>query len=186
MSRIGDIIKDKVSDTSGMEMVEISSETLDSRIDYILDEIEDGIKDTRIHELVSRIMKEANVASRDYEGESEAIFNWVRQNIRYTLDPTGIELFRKPVRTVELGQADCDDMSILICALLGSIGHVLILRIIGVTSKQPEHIYPVDLLPPDNPEFELALDATRPEEIGWEISENQWKFHKDYEVFETD
>ena len=146
-SRAGEIIMPFVADMPSMEAFNIPSDSLDSRMDFLIEEAWKGIQDPKIQQLASRIMEEYNVPSRDWEAESRAVFDWVRNNIRYTRDPEGLELFRKPIRTVQLGMADCDDMSILIAALLGTIGHTLLLRVIGVTSNEPEHIYPVDLLP---------------------------------------
>jgi hypothetical protein len=180
-SRAGDMIKGHVEDMPEMEMLVVESGSLDDRIEHLIREIEDGIQDPFIQKLCARILSEYNVPARDWEGESRAIFEWVRENIRYTRDPEGFELFRKPRRTVQLGIADCDDMSILIGSLLSTIGHVILLRIIGVSSNRPEHIYVVDLLPPDDPEKAIALDATRSEPMGWEVSEEQRLFWEDYE-----
>lgn len=180
-SRAGDMIKDHVEDMPAMEMLVVDSGSLDDRIDHLIKEIEHGIQDPYIQKLISRILSEYNVPARDWDAEAKAVFEWVRSNIRYTRDPEGYELFRKPRRTVQLGIADCDDMTILIGSLLSTIGHVILLRVIGVSSNRPEHIYVVDLLPPDDPEKAIALDATRSEPMGWEVSEEQRLFWEDYE-----
>lgn len=181
-SRAGEMASHFVSDMPEMASFNVKSDTLDDRMDFLVDEIWKGIQDPKIQQLASRILEEYDVPSRDWEGESRAVFEWVRENIRYTRDPEGLELFRKPLRTVQLGMADCDDMSILICALLGTIGHTLLLRVIGVSSNEPEHIYPVDLLPPGNPDYAIALDATRTEAMGWEVPEEQRLFWEDYDI----
>lgn len=180
-SRAGDMAASFVYDMPEMEMISINSGTLDDRMDYLIAEIEEGMQDPAIQKLAAKILSAYNVPSRDYRGEAEAIFLWVRENIRYTRDPEGMELFRKPKRILELGIADCDDMSILIGALLSTIGQVIILRVIGVSSNNPEHIYPVVLIPPDDPTETIALDATRAEPMGWEVSPNEIKFSQDYE-----
>lgn len=182
LSRAGEMAMPYVSDIPEMASFNVESSDLDSRMDFLIEEIWKGIQDPKIQQLASRILEEYDVDARDWEGESHAVFEWVRSNIRYTRDPEGLELFRKPLRTIQLGLADCDDMSILICALLGTIGHTLLLRVIGVTSNEPEHIYPVDLLPPGNPDHAIALDATRPEPMGWEVPENQMLFKEDYDI----
>jgi hypothetical protein len=185
-SRAGEMASPFVSDMPDMASFNVQSDTLDDRMDFLIDEIWKGIQDPKIQQLASRILEEYDVPSRDWEAESRAVFEWVRSNIRYTRDPEGLELFRKPLRTVQLGIADCDDMSILICALLGTIGHTLLLRVIGVSSNDPEHIYPVDLLPPGDSTYALALDATRPESMGWEVPEEQRLFWEDYDIEDDD
>lgn len=182
LSRAGEMAEPFVDHIEGLSAFNIHSDNLDDRMDILIDEVWKGIQDPKIQQLASRIMEEYDVPARDWEGESRAVFEWVRTNIRYTRDPEGLELFRKPLRTVQLGIADCDDMSILICALLGTIGHRLVLRVIGVTANEPEHIYPLDLLPPDNPTDYIALDATRPEDMGWELPEEQRKFQEDFDI----
>ena len=185
-SRAGDMIAPFVANMPDMSAFNVHSDSLDSRMDFLIDEVWKGIQDPKIQSLAAMIMEEYEVPSRNYEAEAKAVFDWVRTNIRYTRDPEGLELFRKPIRTVQLGIADCDDMSILICALLGTIGHRLQLRVIGVTSNEPEHIYPLDLLPPDNSTYYIALDATRPEDIGWEVPEEQRLFQEDFDVEEDE
>lgn len=182
-SRAGEMIRGFVPDDPEMTMESVKSATLDDRISNLISEIQDGKRDVRIRRLAADILREYSVPARDWKAETTAVFHWVRQNIRYTRDPTGVELFQKPRRTVELGIADCDDLSILICSLLGSIGHVMQLRTIGITERgQAEHIYPLDLLPPSNPTEYIALDASRPEPMGWEVPDEQIKFKQDYLV----
>jgi len=65
---------------------------------------------------------------------AEAIFVWVRDCIAYVNAPAG-EYFQLPVKTMEVGAGDCDDQSILLAAMLGSIGFEPILVIL------PEHVY---------------------------------------------
>jgi len=65
---------------------------------------------------------------------AEAIYVWVRDSIAYVNDPAG-EYFQPPVKTMEVGAGDCDDQSILLAAMLGSIGFEPILVIL------PEHVY---------------------------------------------
>ena len=185
-SRAGEMATPFVSGMPYMEAFNIHSDNLDDRMDHLIDEVWEGIQDPKIQQLASKILEEYDVPSRDWEGETKAVFEWVRSNIRYTRDPEGLELFRKPMRTVQLKIADCDDMSILICSLLGTIGHTLLLRVIGVTSDEPEHIYPIDLLPPGNPTYAIALDATRPEQMGWEVPEKQMLFKEDFDIEEDE
>lgn len=186
-SNIKNMIQPFIQDMPEMEMVSVTADTLDERMDYLIDEIEAGMQDEHIQYLTSKILHGYGIGDRDWRGQARAIFEWVRENIMYVRDPAGIEQFRKPIRTVQQAMGDCDDMTILICAMLSSIGHNLVLRVIGVDSNEPAHIYPLDLLPPVNPTEAIALDATRPEPMGWQIDEKQMKFLQDYELdFESE
>ncbi len=84
---------------------------------------------------------------------ADAIFLWVQDRIAYINDPAG-EYFQPAARTLEVGAGDCDDQSILLAAMLGSIGFEPILVIL------PEHVY-VEL-PAGAGETPLPMDATAP------------------------
>lgn len=76
--------------------------------------------DLRLRELAEKIIE--GVYPRDYPSEYAAILNWVRKNIRYVRDPVTIEQVKSPRATVETITGDCDDMAVLIAALVGHIG----------------------------------------------------------------
>ena len=160
----------------------ILSENLEDRIDIIFEFIDEGKREPVIRQLVGKIV--SGIDEKDYEGELTAIFNWVKSNIRYTRDPHNVELFQKAKRILELGLADCDCLSILIGSMVQSIGYPVKLRVIGVSSKEAEHIYPLAGVPPTESDTTLewvAMDASVDQPIGWQIDENQLQFIEDYE-----
>ena len=65
----------------------------------------------------------SGVRQKDWVGEVRAIFDWVRDHIRYTRDINGVETLQTPLVTMELEAGDCDDKSTLLASLLESIGH---------------------------------------------------------------
>ncbi len=52
----------------------------------------------------------------------DRLARWVRDNIRYTQEATGLEVLQGPITTLRLETGDCDDLSILWTALCRSIG----------------------------------------------------------------
>lgn len=64
-----------------------------------------------------------SVPAKDWTGELCALFEWVRANIRYTLDPNDQETIQDAQTTVRLGYGDCDDFAILLSTLCECIGH---------------------------------------------------------------
>jgi hypothetical protein len=64
-----------------------------------------------------------DVAPRDWLGQVEALHEFVRDNIRYMPDPADIELLQTPQKTLEFGQGDCDDQSMLLAAMLKCADH---------------------------------------------------------------
>lgn len=65
------------------------------------------------------IIKRANVKPRDYKGQAAALLKWVQKNIYYVNEPA--ERLQDPIYTLRVGYGDCDDMIILLMALLESI-----------------------------------------------------------------
>lgn len=58
--------------------------------------------------------------------------NWVRDSIIYVYDPNGAEWLQTPPETLSLGTGDCDDKTILLLALLESVGlHTELLAVGG-------------------------------------------------------
>jgi len=68
------------------------------------------------------------------------IYKFVKDNIRYTLDPEGIELLQSPLKTLECMCGDCDDHSILNAALNMAVGNKIRFVIVGRDSVY-EHVY---------------------------------------------
>lgn len=95
---------------------------------------------------------------KNYYAEIKALFQWVKDHIRYVRDVRDTETVATPVATLQIGSGDCDDMSLLLSALLESIGvrtrfaalgfppdnnysHVLVEAQVG-----PKHWMPLDAI----------------------------------------
>jgi len=121
--------------------------------------IEQGKKDPVIRELAARIITTANIPAFDFTGEARAVFEWVRQNLRFTRDVYGVETLQAAREIVRLGIGDCDDFTVLICSLLGTIGHKT--RIVTISKPEDEknfsHVFPQDYLQG----VWITLDAAR-------------------------
>lgn len=96
-------------------------EKLDTVSKYARLLIEAGKRSPDIRALAVNIVR--NCANKDYLCEAKAMHAWVRDNIRYVKDPAFVERFATPERTLHEKAGDCDDTSILLSALLESIGH---------------------------------------------------------------
>lgn len=101
-----------------------------------------GIENPYIRNLAVEIVKTAGVPSHDVEGEVAAVFNWVRGNVRYTKDPTRVELLPSAENVAKIGAEDCDGFTILIASLLGALGRETRLRVVGELPGNPTHIFP--------------------------------------------
>jgi transglutaminase-like putative cysteine protease len=117
-------------------------------------------------EIRSRALELVNFTTdKDWVGEIERVFRFVRDDIRYTQDVTDVETLQTPDATLALGHGDCDDKATLLAALLEAIGHHTRFHAIGMHPGELSHVF-VETLLGDNDW--LALDPTEPEaEIGW-------------------
>lgn len=101
-----------------------------------------GSRSPKINQLAVQILKSARVRGKDYIGEMVAIHNWVRDNIRYTRDVVGQETLYPPEYVAFTTQAgDCDDMSMLEAALLGSVGIPTRFKVLGQSPGSYSHVY---------------------------------------------
>lgn len=182
-SKIREILGPAASNLTDTKQIFVNSPDIEDRVDLIFAEIEQGKADPVIRRILGVILKD--VPEKDYMGELQAIFDWVKSNVRYTHDPHKLELFQKPTRAIELKLGDCDDQAIVIGSMIQSIGYPLRLRIIGVSSKQPEHIYCMAGLPPTENDEDIqawvAMDATVPNPMGWEYPHERLKYLEDFE-----
>jgi len=128
--------------------------------------IRQGVKDFYVRQKAIDILFEKDIPAKDYLGEINALFRWVQQNIRYTKDPIRLEVLHSAKRILELRAGDCDDMTILLGAMLESVGHPVRLVIVGPTPVHPDlfsHIY----LEVFYKGKWIPLDATMPYPMGW-------------------
>lgn len=95
--------------------------------------------DLTIRHLAEQIV--AAVPGKSWTGEAEAVQNWVRNNIRYTMDIADVETLKTPVALLFARFGDCDDMALLAGTLLTSIGHPV--RYVATSSDGAEfdHVY---------------------------------------------
>jgi hypothetical protein len=79
---------------------------------------------------------------RDELHEVRAVFEWVRDSVRYVRDPHGIESLAAPRITLRRLSGDCDDQVALLGALLESVGYPTRLVIAAYRAPQQwEHVY---------------------------------------------
>jgi hypothetical protein len=128
--------------------------------------IQAGAKDFYVRQKAIDILLEKQVRPKDYLAEIKALFEWVQQHIRYTKDTFQVEVLHSARRMLELRAGDCDDMTILLGAMLEAIGHPVRLALSGPNPLKPDlftHIY----LEVFHKGRWIPLDATMPYPMGW-------------------
>lgn len=180
--------------------------TLDARVAKIRDLVRRGSLDPAVRKAAIAVLSKRCpdapggwcVAEKDWKGEAEAIFHFVRKNVRYTRDHTLADTFVHPARTLfdvrpgSGGGGDCDDYAITLGALLRSVGHTVKLRVVAAKNGEEtptwNHIYLIDCLPTGGAIAGgaaarcLALDASVAQPPGWEVPRNRIVKLRDFEV----
>jgi len=135
-------------------------------VEHVQALIRAGAKDFYVRQKAIDILLEKQVKPKDYLAEIKALFEWVQQHIRYTKDTFQVELLHSAKRMLELRAGDCDDMTILLGAMLEAIGHPVRLILSGPDPLKPDlftHIY----LEVFHKGRWIPLDATMSYPMGW-------------------
>jgi hypothetical protein len=105
----------------------------------------EGAHNTDVRHLAMKIV--TGLGNKDYEAEVRAIYDFMREKVRYTLDPRGLEWVQTPWYTLlVVGMGDCDDHATAIAALAISLGHGAGFRTVKGDKARPNewsHVYPV-------------------------------------------
>jgi transglutaminase-like putative cysteine protease len=73
-------------------------------------------------------------------GEIHAIWDFVKNRIRYVRDIRNIETLQDPDYTLTQGAGDCDDKAVLAASLLESIGHPTAFLALGFAPGKFSHV----------------------------------------------
>lgn len=120
----------------------------------------------RLVELARWIVEE--VDRKDGDAEAEALFDWVREHVRYVKDPVGLEYVTGACDTIfVVAQGDCDDHAVVMAALAMALGHRAAFRTVAADPTRPaeaSHVYAMIL----TPEGWKAADTAEGDYFGWE------------------
>jgi hypothetical protein len=135
-----------------------------------------GARSPKVRALAINILRKSGVPEKDYAAEANALFVWVRDNIRYTKDVVGQETLCYPEEILFNSQAgDCDDKSMALVALLGSVGTQSRFKVMGITPDQYSHVYLVALV---NGRYVPMDPIMAGKPMGWEAPKHMRKIEK--------
>jgi len=106
-----------------------------------------------------------DLASKDWVGEVGALFDYVKDEIRYQLDTTDTEVMSTAQEILLQGFGDCDDKAVLLAALLESIGHHTGFAALAFTDDPQRYSHVIVLVWLRG--RWVTLDATEPQPLGW-------------------
>jgi len=118
-------------------------------VDFMIQMARERSRHPLVRELALRILQHYRVKSQDYYNEARAIGDYIHKNVRYVRDIHNVETVHDPLTLIDQmikgkAQGDCDDMALLIAALLLSIGHQPYFAIVKyIEGETYQHIYTV-------------------------------------------
>jgi predicted transglutaminase-like cysteine proteinase len=81
-----------------------------------------------------------HLPQKDRMGEINALFEFVRDKIRYVRDVYGVETLHTAEKVLHQRSGDCDDKAILLASMLESIGYPTRFLAMGTRPEQFEHV----------------------------------------------
>jgi Transglutaminase-like superfamily len=101
--------------------------------------VDQALRDPSILRTAKDIVR--SVPAFDDYAEAQALYNWVRQNIRFTKDPVDKETLYPPSELLQIRAGDCDDISMLLGTLLMAIGYPARLMTVAANGDEFSHVY---------------------------------------------
>lgn len=133
---------------------------IDEELSYLRDVVEKWRGAPLIRNLAVDIIRSTGTAPKDKKSQALAIGQHVQNAIYYVHEMP--ERFQTPAETLRLQAGDCDDTTVLVCALLESIGIPSALVCMNF-DEEWKHIFPCAVMA--NGTF-LPLDTTLSDSVG--------------------
>lgn len=118
----------------------------DSGVEQTINEmrglVDAALRDPSIIRTATDIVR--SVQAFDDVGEANALYEWVRRNIRFTKDPVNKEKLYPPAELLKIRAGDCDDISMLMATLLMAVGYPARFVTVAASQSDPEqfsHVY---------------------------------------------
>lgn len=123
--------------------------------------VDQAVSDPSFNRFAVEIVR--GVAPFDHMREVQAVYQWVQRNIRYTMDPVTKEKLYSPQDLLKIRAGDCDDIAMLMGALVIALGFPARLVTIAANATDPNefsHVYLEAEVPPGSGQW-VAMDAAR-------------------------
>jgi hypothetical protein len=158
----------------------VPTRNIDDRVRHIQEKGSIGSISPRVKELVAAVLNRKCgdkwcVPEKDYAAEIKTLFHAVKDvngagSVRYVRDHAYVDQFVSAAKTLDLKIGDCDDMTILLAAMLLCAGYPVNARVVKAAEADSwSHIYLKTGLPPQKPTRWMALDLTVKHPPGWEV-----------------
>lgn len=130
-----------------------------------------GRRDPLVRDMAMSITR--YLPNRAHDAEIARLHNWVKDRVRYVRDPVdtlgaskirGIEYLSTPRAMLRTRAGDCDEHTVLLSSLLGSLGHPSRFVAVGLGGGPFSHVY---LETPTANGHWISAETTQPVGLGW-------------------
>jgi transglutaminase-like putative cysteine protease len=136
-----------------------------------------GSRNPEVIELTRMAVRDVSPGpEKDYRAMAQAIFDFVRENVAYRLDPSGLEYVYTPWYTLLVsGYEDCESQASAVAAMAMALGLRAGFRTVKGDKRRPDqwsHVYAVIGIPEKGKTVWLTADTTQKEAyLGWDPPE---------------
>ena len=113
--------------------------TLNAAINRIIQLVNNGAMNPHVRRIAMEIAEKYSSP----RGMANAIFAWIKNNIRYVFDPKDTDQYSPVEMTLSLRKGDCEDMTILGVSIAKNLGLPARLKVLTYDEKKWSHIYPL-------------------------------------------
>jgi transglutaminase-like putative cysteine protease len=126
----------------------------------------EGSTQMEVREAAIGVLRQSGAQPHDHRAETAALFNFVRDRVRFTGDIVGVETLQGPRYTLHVMAGDCDDRATLLASMMRSVGIPadLNFRVVAANPRVPRsfsHVYVTAKLGGKT----IALDPTYPTNV---------------------
>jgi len=137
---------------------------IDKTVDKMLQFIRKDKESLFVFKLSRAILK-GNADGRNTDDIADVLYNWIIKRIQYFWDPRKVEWVMDTENILRVGAGDCDDFTVISCALLESMGIKTRVTIAQVGKKSWNHVF-CEYYSPASGEW-VTFDTCIQKYVGW-------------------
>jgi transglutaminase-like putative cysteine protease len=140
-----------------------------STIEVMHEMVKRAKTDPRFRELALFLSRDGDRGRdwKNYSAELENVFTKLRNVVTYRRDPHQVEWVQSPWHTLRLRAGDCDDLSVLIAAMMGALGAPYRFITLKADAGRPDewsHVFPEIKVPGKG---WVAVDLSIADDLGF-------------------
>lgn len=138
-------------------------------VSNILMLIRENRSNRQINDTAVGVIRTAGIPATAYPLVIEAMAKFVKNNVMFVRDPYRTDEIFSPIHNLNLGYGDCEDHTVTVASLLGSIGFPIKVVIVSKDGRMWDHVFLRAGYPPDSPTYWMSVDTTISPPWGREI-----------------